>query len=371
MHDVPSTNPAEWETCVFQMRQLRAAVEQVRYTTEDRDMEHLLLKHIALTRTRIDRILLARPANADGSRILQLRVLVERSKRILDSIIQNKGIMLPTISALREKRKRDITLEIDAVESLVKGSTAVSYTARRIRHDRVVVPRDDAQNLSGLIQHLRALEFSMGFREGLASALVMHQGQEEYSDDNYAYGSTPFDTWVKICSLPVLREAAQKHEDAQNPLLMGQACDDICRIRAPWVVLGSSTGSLVMFCAMLFQIPCVGVEILPFLHQIAVELQEKHSIPNCSFINADMLKVALNSPSIVILTSQCWDEDLYAQIQRKLARELHPGALVVDYRNGFLESPDFTLVSRVEGLRVSWTNTQTVFVYQRQDNPQT
>ena len=34
---------------------------------------------------------------------------------------------------------------------------------------------------------------------------------------------------------------------------------------------------------------------------------------------------------VVVLTSQCWDESLKTRVAERLASELKPGALVVDY----------------------------------------
>ena len=55
-----------------------------------------------------------------------------------------------------------------------------------------------------------------------------------------------------------------------------------------------------------------------------------------TFSCGDMLDAPLAGVTVVALTSQCWDRQLQRRCADKLCRELHPGALVLDYGTAVL-----------------------------------
>ncbi|KAG1711738.1 hypothetical protein DVH05_008981 [Phytophthora capsici] len=197
---------------------------------------------------------------------------------------------------------------------------------------------------------LRQQEQQLEFHRGLFKAQQEFSGHDsDYSAENFSYGSTPFPTWLNLVT--------------QQPVL-----DAISRCRNQTLtVFGSSSGSLVLFAALTLGIRSVGVEILPFLHNVAERTRQEMQVPKgiCSFVCADMLTVSLQETSILLLTSQCWDVKLYQQIQHKLEVELQPGALVLDYKAALQSSPRFQLLQELPNQRVSWNNAQSFFIFIR------
>jgi hypothetical protein len=139
-----------------------------------------------------------------------------------------------------------------------------------------------------------------------------------------------------------------------------------------YVVFGSSTGWLVFYAAATFRgARCEGFEILETLHATAshtLALTEKEASRkmNVIFHNADMLSSSLYDAGIIVLTSMCWDDIVYAQTLEKLAEELRAGAFVIDYRGNLSRNDKFTLVSN-DSLRVpvSWNPGQRFYVFKK------
>lgn len=83
-------------------------------------------------------------------------------------------------------------------------------------------------------------------------------------------------------------------------------------------------------------------------------------VPRVTFHAEDMLKSDLQTTSILMLASFCWDRELHEQAAAKLCKELMPGAIVVDYSaqlDDILQQ-----IARVE-IPVSWNDHQTMYVY--------
>ena len=75
-----------------------------------------------------------------------------------------------------------------------------------------------------------------------------------------------------------------------------------------------------------------GVEILPLLCRTATETAAAAGLgDSVRFENADMLTHDLRGADIVLLASQCWDDELRRQLAGKLLNEHAVGAIVLDY----------------------------------------
>ena len=75
----------------------------------------------------------------------------------------------------------------------------------------------------------------------------------------------------------------------------------------------------------------------------------------------------LNQVAILMLTSQCWDHDLVARVHAKLARELAPGAIIVDYTDALLRQQEHTCFEMVAHVQapVSWNDEHTFYVVRK------
>ena len=83
-------------------------------------------------------------------------------------------------------------------------------------------------------------------------------------------------------------------------------------------------------------------------------------VQNAAFHAQDMLESDLQDTAILMLTSLCWDEQLFAKAMCKITSELPAGALMIDYTSR-LDSMS-TCVLKVH-VAVSWNDEQTLYVY--------
>ncbi|EQC41469.1 hypothetical protein SDRG_01436 [Saprolegnia diclina VS20] len=209
--------------------------------------------------------------------------------------------------------------------------------------DGVCVDTAHEPLLRGCIRALRALEETREFHRSLLAA---QEALETYPIATYAYGSTPFATWRDLLTLPVVASTLRRIRAAPHP--------DAC------TVFGSSTGSLVLYTALLADIPVRGVEILTYLVEQARELAS--SVPQVAYEACDMLTVSLGHTRFLVLASQCWDAALWAKLARKLL-EL-TSCIVLDYTDRLSRCNGFHLAATTQG-NVSWHAGHTFYVYER------
>lgn len=244
----------------------------------------------------------------------------------------------PSVKVLQKERERDVQDEIQSARS-----TEFTFESENSR-----------TKLTQLICRLRDQEQSQSFQRSLLQAQRSVAQSSTYSLDNFAYGTTSYQTWLCICSIPVVQSAI-----------------GTCRVSSDsheYTVFGSSTGSLVFFAALVFGIQCTGVELLPFLARTAQETQEELQIPFCRTLCMDMLAYPLANTKVLVLTSQCWDNELTALLRCKLERELPLGAIVIDYKEDTLgQSSSFRCVQQLTNQRVSWNPSQTLHIFEKSD----
>ncbi|KXZ49842.1 hypothetical protein GPECTOR_19g293 [Gonium pectorale] len=171
-----------------------------------------------------------------------------------------------------------------------------------------------------------------GAGEGAAGAMRSPNGgnstgQLPYSLDNFAYGSTPYATWLKVLS------AAGDAVEAA-----------MATAGREYVVWGSSCGWLVLYGALTYGWRSRGVEILACLHETAVQVAAQLPAGGppgsaaASFRCGDLLLDDVSGAGLVLLADQCWDPQLAAAAAAKLGRELLQGALCVSYSGAALET---------------------------------
>lgn len=185
----------------------------------------------------------------------------------------------------------------------------------------------------------------------------------EYSRDNFAYGSTPFHSWLKLhTSCEELSAAVHSCTKDGGPL--------------QYVVFGSSLGWLVFYAAFTLRVDAVGYEIVAPIVRAAQQLADQHGptlgCGSASFHCQDMLSAPLDRCGVLFLTSRCWDKPLSDKLHAHLIARLPMSAVVVDYCDD-LARAHFSAVKGERGfvvvgrcvVPVSWDNNCTMFVMRR------
>lgn len=281
----------------------------------------------------------------------QILVRVQDSVRAIHDLVARvhaaTQMVCPSVKQLQQQRREHIQREVDSVMSLNETLPCCGLNA---------VSNDTKSAVSSVIRTLRHLEQSREFHRDLLRAQRQAAVGSSYSMDNFAYGSTPFYTWLALVQTKSVSKAIVECQEHQRDGLTPYQ----------YAVCGSSTGSLVFFAAVLFGIESVGVEILPYLWKVSKDVQRGLQSPNrcCRFVCEDMLQSSLSRIKILVLTSQCWDHDLHDRVLVKLERELPVGSIVIDYKDRLRKSRCFQLVEHVEELQVSWNKRQSFFIFQ-------
>lgn len=190
-----------------------------------------------------------------------------------------------------------------------------------------------------------------------------------YSEDNFAYGSTPFATfWRVVQECPALRVAMSRMAKVQ------QENYGIFMNQRGFQVWGSSSGWLVFYAALGCKVSGVGYELLrshvDFANKVVMSMLNALSKPPV-FIHGDVLEQAdcdvMQFPPVVWLTSQCWDQTLKKAVAEKLTAQCEAGSIVVDYGEGVGLGDRGGAWERVGTTTapVSWNPAQTFHVYRR------
>jgi len=282
---------------------------------------------------------------------------ISHVRQVLADIESIASVRVPSVKELQEGRRDQVTEEID---------TATNVAALMRSCGLLEPPPRNVQDLCCVIQSLREREQQQDFHAGLLqdqrrlTAGLTAETSDPYTAENFAYGSTPLQTWLLLTTQPPVAHTIKQMQGTTgctNPANAG------C-----FTVFGSSSGSLVLFTALAYDISVQGVEILPFLHNEAKKLRSFTSVSTdrCKFVCADVLTASLATTRVLVLTSQCWDAKLYARVQRKLERELPDEALVIDYKDTLAHSECFSLLRQLESQRVSWSSTQPLFFLRKE-----
>jgi hypothetical protein len=120
--------------------------------------------------------------------------------------------------------------------------------------------------LAVLVDDLRVAEGSFEFQRTLMQAHQRLGSTTAYSRDNFAYGSTPWQSWIKVHTDPGCRELAAA---VQRCAAAGSALPE-------YVVFGSSLGWLCFYAAFSLSVRAVGYEIVDPLVEMAEQLRSRH-----------------------------------------------------------------------------------------------
>ena len=254
----------------------------------------------------------------------------------------------------------DPTLERKLVAAGADLKSLADVVRRLREHERDV---DARATLASEVRRLAANSSTPGIEPGTAPC------EPTYSEDNFAYGSTPFATfWKVIEECPLLAAAMARMASCQ------QKEYGIFMHQRGFQVWGSSSGWLLFYAAFACKVAGVGYELLgchvDFANELLYSMLNKLGKPPV-FIKGDVLEIGdvecMPEPPVVWLTSQCWDQSLRTRVNDKLTKECVAGSLVVDYGEGVGLGGCADTWEKVSSTTaaVSWNPTQTFHVYRR------
>ncbi|KAK3234289.1 hypothetical protein CYMTET_55450 [Cymbomonas tetramitiformis] len=202
-----------------------------------------------------------------------------------------------------------------------------------------------------VIERLHNIECTLQFQTKLLVDTKTTSAHSDYSHGNFAYGSTPYRSWTTVFQESVVQE------EVREAIRTGKKLQ----------VWGSSIGWIPLYAALTFQgLKTTGYELLPCLHQVAEQVVMDEAIHNAEFKFCDMMDAPASEAQIVMLTSQCWDDQLMHRVGDKLANELPMDSIVIDYTNKLKDWVEFghEPVATVTA-PVSWNPTQTFYIWKK------
>ncbi len=297
--------------------------------------------------------------------------------------------------------------ELAALELIAGGPDAFAADPLRAARLRRAVAalraaERDVDARARLVAETRAISLSAAAED------ETQQKKYSYTEENFAYGSTPLASWLLVhVACPELLEAtrALANDPQRNILASGRrrSSGDASLSenglylnpspREGYAVWGSSSGWLVLYAALGLGVRAVGYELLEChvdtARRVARDrLQTRDDEDRLSaagenatetpsraaaaarFERGDFLTLEGSvgpETRVVWLTSQCWDRGVLDGAARRLRLGLASGAIVVDYGDRLArgaEAEAFERVARVEA-PVSWNANQTFHVFRK------
>ncbi|GLC39360.1 hypothetical protein PLESTM_000887500 [Pleodorina starrii] len=241
-------------------------------------------------------------------------------------ILQAVAEEVPGLNALEEGRPEELAVQVRQHRAAKREDDICALRAAVAALPFGTPARPEA--LEAVVRNLSNQEQSLDFHIRLAAEVSERfGGGSSYSIENFAYGSTPYTSWLEV-----LAAAGPELKDA---------------MAAPgreYVVWGSSCGWLVLYGALTYAWRSRGVELLSCLHECAQrtaaeQAAELSGTAGVHFTCGDLLQDDVSTAGLVVLADQCWDERLAAAAAAKLGRELPTGALCVSYSGTAFRGP--------------------------------
>ena len=210
--------------------------------------------------------------------------------------------------------------------------------------------------LLSIVTSVRETEATKTFVKFLLKDSIA-QANESYTLDNFAYGTTPYQSYVSIRNCPpVNRALASCRQDSSS------------NVSSRFAIFGSSIGLFSFFASLTDNVQTVNYEILPFLYSKAEKLRKQHKIDEqlVKFVNDDMLNCNLENVQLVMLMSMCWDATLCGALDKKIEEEMKTGSVVIDYTDRLSKSNSFALRSALT-VACSWNQNQHIYVFEKVD----
>jgi hypothetical protein len=271
-----------------------------------------------------------------------------------------------------------------------------------------------AETLRQIVATLRIAERDVDAKAALVAEMASFP-DGLYSRENFAYGTTSFETWVEVArscpplvdamralSLDVFRESERTvRGNAGRETRTSCEARDALEGKPRCVVFGSSFGWLAFYAALGHRVRCVGYEILQGRVDVANRalgcLRERvlsktgggpgpligswktegdasndaktanGTLDGVAFSRCDCARAPLgDGAAVVLLTSQCWDDSLKSRVAERLRSEdFRVGALVVDYGDWLRREACFGDPLSVAEAPTSWNPRQRFYVFQK------
>jgi hypothetical protein len=225
--------------------------------------------------------------------------------------------------------------------------------------DVVVVQRNDK---SHHIEHLHDIVASKAEQvleslyqncsyEIAKTASVNERVERDLQENSLVYGEVEFASFIDILNA--------------IPLCRGGKFYDI----------GSGSGRAVYTARLMRDFDtCIGIELLPNLHELAVSVNTvyeetfKTKLPfgNVDFYCQDMLKHDWSDGDVVFAHSTCFGDNLLQSLFHK-AKELQPGSYLITFRATGIDTTAFELLQEIRQ-EMSWGEAD-VFIFRRRATP--
>lgn len=250
----------------------------------------------------------------------------EELKEALDSCVRAKDLVNDCVRRLGDMNEDDkgrVEMEcLRELRALAEGGSSAGAGEARSSYPRGEAPSElgrEATVLDAVVSDLSRTQRTLSFQ----SDLLQSQDQASssplsaYTAENFAYGTTPLDSFLEVFNHPALAARAGECRSCNMDV----------------VVFGSSSGWLCFYAALGLGLRSVGHELLRPLVEVARSTAERHELGDdaVSFVLGDMLAADLGNCGILVLASQCWDRGLAREARVKAARELPRGSAVIDY----------------------------------------
>jgi hypothetical protein len=193
-----------------------------------------------------------------------------------------------------------------------------------------VLSSEKKEMLRSALSYIRQVEKTYPFQQALWDDKQEASGKYGSPVDTFTYGSSSFALWSELMALAPVQKALKRSPSSSSPKRVA--------------IFGSSHGLLSLYTDALFnskagpndvRVEISGWEVLPALHDMAQDIlaNVESDVCNIKGYQEDMNKADVSECDVVVLTSLCWDKKTRGKVAAKLARELPPGAVVVDYRD--------------------------------------
>jgi hypothetical protein len=255
---------------------------------------------------------------------------------------------------------------IDELETSAAISKNVHYLLKDLVRskepsffDAVVVRRNDEshgiEHLHDIIaakaeQVLESLYHNCSYEIAKTASINERVKKDMTQQNSLVYGEVEFASFIEIILNAI-----------PTPLCRGGKFYDI----------GSGSGRAV-YTARLVQDfdTCVGIELLPNLHELAVSVDSiymetvKAKLPfsNVDFYCQDMLEHDWSDGNVVFAHSTCFEDSLLQSLFHK-AKQLQPGSYFITFRATGIDTTAFELINEIRQ-EMSWGEAD-VFIFRR------
>jgi len=208
--------------------------------------------------------------SASGSQVILRSSLtfLSDAKGLIDSFLSSNGenqlLISKKISEAKQRINR-LKSRLPHFVSRISDEEKLEFELNLVASMADRYPSISLKTISEAIKEVRDAEKTFIFQQKLLSDKQAASQKLHCEITQFSYGSTSFRFWENILrSSRLMSKIASLQKSNKTPHV---------------VILGSSQGLLCIFTALIMpSCTCVGYEILPTLHNVAVGLKNRHNI---------------------------------------------------------------------------------------------